>query len=46
MSDEDYLQTFDSDLIERDFDSIDFFGEIMEDDDCNQHNFDDIQLDY
>lgn len=45
MNDKDYLQTFDSDLIEHDFDDIDFFGEIMDDEERG-HEMDNIQLNY
>lgn len=43
MDDKDYLQTFDSDLIENDFDSIDLFGELIEDED-HGHSMDYIEL--
>lgn len=44
--DSEYLQNFDGDLIEKDFDEYDPLGERMTDDEERGHTMDNIILDY
>lgn len=46
MEDNEYLQTFDPDCVEHDFDEYDPLGERMEEDEDNGHTLDNVKLDY
>jgi len=42
----EYFQKIDADIIEQDFDNIDPFGDIPEEDNNNTGRYDDIDLNY
>ena len=45
MEDLEYLQDYDSDCVEHDFDEYDLYGERTDDED-NSHTLDNVELDY
>lgn len=44
--DNEYFQDVDAELIDRDFDHIDPYGEIMEESGNGEHTMDDVELNY
>lgn len=44
--DDEYFQQIDKDIIEKDFDDIDPYGDIPEENDNNTGRYDDIDLNY